>query len=146
MLVCSSGGHLMQLHALAPVWADYERIWVTFDKEDARSLLGGEDVRFASHPTNRNIPNLARNTWLALRLLWRERPAAIVSSGAGVAIPFFVLGKAFGAALVYLEVYDRIDMATVTGRVCHPLSDVFALQWPEQRRFYPRGVVVGPVL
>ena len=38
-LVGSSGGHLTHLYMLKPFWKDKERFWVTFDKEDARSLL-----------------------------------------------------------------------------------------------------------
>lgn len=41
-LVGSSGGHLTHLYMLKPFWKDKERFWVTFDKEDARSLLEGE--------------------------------------------------------------------------------------------------------
>ena len=40
-LVGSSGGHLAHLYALKPFWENEERFWVTFDKEDARSLLEG---------------------------------------------------------------------------------------------------------
>ena len=55
MLVCSSGGHLLQLVALGAAWRGYSRTWVTFDKSDARSLLADEDVVFAYGPTNRNV-------------------------------------------------------------------------------------------
>ena len=41
-----------------------------------------------------------------------------MSDGAGVALPFFVIAKLLGAATVYLEVYDRIDSRTLTGRLC----------------------------
>lgn len=41
-LVGSSGGHLTHLYMLKPFWKDKNRFWVTFDKEDARSLLDGE--------------------------------------------------------------------------------------------------------
>ena len=41
-LVGSSGGHLTHLYMLKPTWQKYERFWVTFDKEDARSLLKEE--------------------------------------------------------------------------------------------------------
>ena len=30
MLVCSSGGHLAQLHRLRPWWEQHDRMWVTF--------------------------------------------------------------------------------------------------------------------
>ena len=41
-LVSSSGGHLTHLYMLKSFWKDKDRFWVTFDKEDARSLLQGE--------------------------------------------------------------------------------------------------------
>lgn len=145
-LVCSSGGHLAQLLALEDWWRDHDRYWVTFDKPDSRSTLASEDVHYAYHPTTRNVPNLLRNLWLALRLLTNTRPDVIVSTGAGVAVPFFVLGWLFGIRTVYLEVYDRIELATMTGRLCYPFADVFLLQWEDQRRQYPRGTVIGRVL
>ena len=39
LLVCSTGGHLLQLVALRDSWQRFTRAWVTFDKSDARSLL-----------------------------------------------------------------------------------------------------------
>ena len=69
-----------------------------------------------------------------------------MSTGAGVAFPFFVVGRLLRAKTVYIEVYDRIDLATLTGRLCYPISTLFLLQWDEQRRSYPRGEVVGTLL
>ena len=43
-LVGSSGGHLTHLYMLKPFWKDKDRFWVTFDKEDARSILEGEKM------------------------------------------------------------------------------------------------------
>ena len=146
LLVCSTGGHLAQLTALRGWWSSHDRRWVTFDKPDARSVLRDEQVEWAHHPTTRNIPNLLRNFGVAWKSLRGFRPDIVISTGAGVARSFFLLARAFGARTVYLEVYDRIDSATLTGRLCGPLSDAFLLQWDEQRRAYPRGVVIGPVL
>jgi UDP-N-acetylglucosamine:LPS N-acetylglucosamine transferase len=146
MLVCSSGGHLLQLHRLKPWWEKRERVWVTFDMPDSRSLLAGEDVRWAYHPTTRSVVNLVRNLGLAWRLLRRNRPDVVVSTGAGVAFPFFLLARVFGIKTVYVEVYDRIDVPTLTGRLCYPLASRFLLQWEAQKRFYPGGEVIGRLL
>ncbi len=146
MLVCSSGGHLLLLHQLRPWWERHDRSWVTFDKTDARSLLDGERLDWAHHPTQRNIPNLLRNLVLAWRVLRRERPDVLVSTGAGVAFPFFVLAKPLGIKTVYVEAYERMDRASLTGRLCYPICDLMVLQWEEQRRFYPRGELVGALL
>jgi beta-1,4-N-acetylglucosaminyltransferase len=146
LLVCSSGGHLIQLHNLRPWWEAHERMWVTFRKLDSSSLLAGERVAWAHHPTTRNLRNLVRNLRLAWRLLRSFRPDVVVSSGAGVAFPFFLVARLLRQKTVYVEVYDRIDSATMTGRLCYPLSNLFLLQWEEQRRSYPKGVVIGSLL
>lgn len=146
MFVCSSGGHLAQLLPLRPWWEKHERVWVTFRKPDSLSLLEGEEVVWAHHPTTRNLKNLVRNLWLSWRTVRQHRPDVIVSTGAGVAFPFFLVARLHRVKTVYLEVYDRIDLPTLTGRLCYPVTDLFLLQWEEQRRMYPRGELVGRLL
>lgn len=145
-LVGSSGGHLAQLMTLRPFWEAFDRFWVTFPTEDARSILQGERVYWCHHPTNRNLKNLVRNTGLAARVLTKERPTHLISTGAAVAVPFFYLGRVCGARLIYIEVFDRIDRPTLTGRLVHPITQHFLVQWPEQLRLYGRAHVIGPLL
>ena len=145
-LVGSSGGHLAHLLALRPFWELHDRFWVTFRTEDAVSRLEGERVYWCHHPTNRNIPNLLRNSALAARVLRRERPSLIVSSGAGAALPYFWLGGAMRIPSVFVEVVDRIDKPTLTGRLVQPVATTILVQWPEQLEAYPKGVLVGPIL
>lgn len=146
MLVCSSGGHLRQLWRLLPWLEDHQRNWVTFDTADATSLLIGEDTTTAHSPTTRNIPNLLRNTRLAWRLLRMRPPDVIISSGAGVAVPFFWFSRLLGIPTVYVEVFDRVDSATMTGRLCRPVTDLFMVQWDEQKDLYRDCVSVGHLL
>ena len=142
LLVCSAGGHLAQLHRLEPWWGRHDRTWVTFRKADAESVLAQESVVWAFHPTTRNIPNLLRNLGLAWRVVRDLQPDVIVSNGAGVAVPFFVVGKVRRCRTVYIEVFDRIAGPTLTGRLCRPFTDLFCVQWPEQQEFYPGTVLV----
>ena len=64
-LVGSSGGHLTHLYMLKPFWKDKDHFWVTFDKEDARSLLEGEKMYPCYYPTNRSLKALIKNTKIA---------------------------------------------------------------------------------
>lgn len=146
LLVCSSGGHLGQLYRLRPWWDRHERVWVTFGHPQTESLLRGERVILAFAPTTRNIPNAVRNLRLAIKVIRAERPDVVISDGAGVAFPFFIVARLFGVRTVYLEVYDRISRPTLTGRLCYPLSSLFLLQWPEQASSYPRGKLIGCLL
>ncbi|MEV4543660.1 UDP-N-acetylglucosamine--LPS N-acetylglucosamine transferase [Micromonospora echinaurantiaca] len=146
LLVGSSGGHLAQLLALRPWYERWPRCWVTFDTPEAVSLLAGEEVVPAYHPTTRNVPNLLRNAVLARRVLRRRRVAAVVTTGAGVAVPFVVLAWLRRIPTVYIEVYDRIDTPTLTARLCRPFLSAMLVQWEEQRRQYPEATVVGTLL
>jgi UDP-N-acetylglucosamine:LPS N-acetylglucosamine transferase len=146
LLVCSSGGHLLLLHRLKAWWETHERVWVSFRKIDSESILQGERVIWAFHPTQRNVANMLRNTRLAWSTIRSERPAVVISTGAGVALPFFLVAKLHRVRTVYVEAYERIDSASLTGRLCYPLSDLFILQWEEQRRFYPKGELVGALI
>ncbi len=145
-LVTSSGGHLFHLFLLKKWWINYERFWVASKKEDAVSLLSKEHVYWAHYPTPRNVKNLVRNIFLAVRILIKERPTLIVSTGAAVAVPFFYIGKLFGSKLVFIEVYDRIDTPSLTGKLVYYITDLFVIQWKEQKRFYPKGINLGELL
>ena len=145
LLVSSSGGHLLLMNQLKPWWGRYPRLWVTFDTADGRSLLKDERIVWAYHPTTRNLKNLIRNLILAWRVIRSTRPSLIVSTGAGVAVPFFLVAKVFGSRTVFVEPVERIDSPSLSGRLCYPLSDAFVLHWEAQRRHYPRGHVVGPL-
>ena len=144
-LVGSSGGHLTHLYMLKPTWEKYDRFWVTFDKVDANSILKGERVYHCYFPTNRNIKNLIRNTFLAIKVLHKEKPDIIISSGAAVAVPFFWLGKLRGAKTIYIEVFDRINKSTLTGKIVKPVTDSFIVQWDEMKDVYKGSKNFGSI-
>lgn len=144
-LVTSSGGHLTQLHMLSKSWESYDRFWVTFDKEDANTLLKDETVHHCYYPTNRSIKNLIKNTGLAFKLLFKERPDVIISTGAAVAVPFFYIGKLIGAKTIYVEIFDRIDTPTLTGKLVHPVTDEFIVQWESMTNVYKNSKNFGGI-
>jgi beta-1,4-N-acetylglucosaminyltransferase len=131
LIVCSTGGHLLQMQELHTAWEPFERLWVTFDKSDSRSLLRDERVVHAFGPTNRSISNLLRNLRLAVRVLRKERPSAILTTGAGVAVPFAWIGRLLGVPTIYVESVTRIDGLSLSGRLIAPVAERMYAQWPE---------------
>ena len=144
-LVGSSGGHLTHLYMLKPFWENKDRFWVTYDKQDDKSILKDEKMYPCYYPTNRNIKNLIRNIGVAWKVLRKEKPDVIISSGAAVAVPFFYLGKLFGKKLIYIEVFDRIDKPTMTGKMVYPIVDKFIVQWEEQKEVYKKAINLGSI-
>lgn len=145
-LVSSAGGHFVQLYKLKEWWSKYERFWVTFKKEDTKYLLKGERIYYAYYPTVRSVKNLILNFFLALSILVRERPDLIISMGAGVAVPFFYVGKIFKSKLIYITVCDRINTVELSAKLVYPIVDYFIMQRKEQKKFFPKGEVWGKLL
>lgn len=143
--VCSSGGHLAQLYMLKPFWQDKDRIWVTFDKEDARSILEGERMIPCYYPTNRSLKALLINASLAWDVLRKEKPDLIISTGAAVAVPFFYIGKLLNCKTIFVEIFDRIDSPTMTGRLVYPVADRVVVQWEEMKKVYPKAINLGRI-
>lgn len=134
LLVCSPGGHLLQMLALKPAWSELERCWVTLEAADAAHLLDSERVVLAHGPTNRSLRALLRNLKLAWTVVRRERPDAILSTGAALAVPFFLAGRLHGVRLIYVESLTRIEGLSLAGRLVRPLADALFVQWPQAAR------------
>jgi beta-1,4-N-acetylglucosaminyltransferase len=145
LLVCSSGGHLLQLFSLRAAWEGLSHAWVSFDKSDARSLLGQEKLYVAFGPTNRSVKNLLRNLGLAWRVVRKTRPRVLVTTGAGVAVPFAYLARLHGAKVVYIESFTRIISVSLSCRMIRPIADRIYVQWPETLSLLPKARFVGSV-
>ena len=144
--VGSSGGHLAHLYMLKPFWEKYKRrFWVTFFKEDVKDLLAGEKIYPCYYPTNRSLKAFFINSYYAFKILFKEKPDLIISAGAAVAVPFFYVGKILGAKLIYIEVFDRVDKPTLTGKLVYPIADKFIVQWEEQKKVYPKAINLGSI-
>ena len=74
-----------------------------------------------------------------------EKPDLLISSGAAVAVPFFYLGKLFGIKTIYIEVFDRIDKPTLTGKIVYPVTDRFIVEWDEMKTVYPKSINLGSI-
>jgi beta-1,4-N-acetylglucosaminyltransferase len=134
LLVCSPGGHLQQMLALEPAWREHRQTWVTLAGADVGHLLAGQDVVLGHGPTNRSLLKLLRNLAIAWRTIRSRDPEAIISTGAGLAVPFFLVGKLLRRRLVYVESLTRSESLSLSGRMVKPLADSFFVQWPRVAR------------
>jgi UDP-N-acetylglucosamine:LPS N-acetylglucosamine transferase len=142
LLVCSSGGHFKALQQLRPFWQDHERTWVTFKTATTVATLAEERVVWAHSPTNRNIPNLIRNLGLAFKVLQRDRPNLILTTGAGAAVPFLILGKLWGCQTVFIESVTRVTSLSLSAKLALPFISVLYVHWPQLQSRYPNAELI----
>lgn len=70
------------------------------------------------------------NSLLCIKILIRERPAIIFSTGSDITIPAFYLGKyLFRCKLIYLESLTRVRTPSLNARAVYWISDLFLVQW-----------------
>lgn len=145
LIVCSPGGHLLEMLALESVWSTNARAWVTLPGEDARWILRGETVYFAHAPTIRSVTNLIRNLLLAVSLLRRLRPTLVLSNGAGVAVPFAWASRLVGIRYAYVECGGRVDRPSLSCRLIAPVTDTVFVQSEELVSKVRRSRYVGTI-
>jgi beta-1,4-N-acetylglucosaminyltransferase len=133
LLVSSAGGHLLQLWSLRSAWKGYDRAWVVASHQgsDVASLLASEKYTFCYSPTTRNVRNLVKNVVLAWRLIRQLRPNVLVTTGAGVAVPFAWVARLCGVPVVYVESLARSERPSLSCRLARPAVDRLYVQWPE---------------
>ena len=147
LLVCTGGGHLLQLWSLRDAWSGHRHAWVVSSHEgtDVASLLVDQRVYRAYAPASRSVRNLFLNLVLAGRLLRRLRPSAIVTTGAAVAVPFAWMARFRGVRVVYVESLARVERPSLSCRLVAPVADRVYVQWPELMDVMPRARYAGTV-
>lgn len=147
LLVCTAGGHLLQLWTLRNAWSEYRSAWVVASHEgsDVASLLGRERVHLAHSPANRSLTNLVRNLLLANRLIRGMRPKVLVTTGAAVAVPFAWVARLRRVPVVYVESLARAERPSLSCRLVAPIADRVYVQWPELQTALPNSRYAGTV-
>lgn len=145
-LACSLGGHLTQMLQLEPLYARYDHFFITEDAPLSRSLSNGERAYFV-RLVNRRMPLfpflLLGNAARVFGILRRERPDVVISTGALNAVPVCYLAKLLGSRVVFIESFAKVTTPTLSGRLVHPVADLFIVQWESLLPFYPKAVYGG---
>jgi UDP-N-acetylglucosamine:LPS N-acetylglucosamine transferase len=143
-IVSSCGGHLTEVRTLMPASARYRYFYVLNDKAILSADMA-DRTYFIAH--SERDWRFFLNLWEAFRILWRERPHVILSTGAGPAVPFALVGRfLFGCRIVFVETITRIQAPSMTGRIMYRLAHDFFYQWDSLARYFPRGRLGGPLV
>ena len=144
LLVCSSGGHFKALQQLKPFWSQHDHRWVTFRNATtvAYQQESGDCVTWAYSPTNRNLPNLLRNLGLAMQVLLSYKPDVILTTGAGVAVPFLALGRLLGSQTVFIESVTRVTSLSLSAKLTLPFINTLYVHWQQLLAKYPQAELI----
>ena len=142
-IISSCGGHLSEIRALLPAYSRYPHFYVINDRIDLPDDMKGRTY-FICH-AERDWKVLV-NLWESWRILRREKPSILLSTGAGPMIPFALWAKILGIRMIFIEIGNQVVRPSWTGRIMHALADRFYYQWKGLGPYFPRGVYGGPLL
>lgn len=145
--VSSSGGHWEELMCLKPLTENYDSFFVT--EEGGQALDSKLNNLYEVAQINRKekffIATFLRLFIRAYRILRREKPDFIITTGALAAFPFCLLGKLLHKKVIYIESFARVEGKSLTGKLVYPFADLFIVQWSDMLKFYPKAVYVGGI-
>ncbi|MFZ5516799.1 MAG: PssD/Cps14F family polysaccharide biosynthesis glycosyltransferase [Candidatus Zhuqueibacterota bacterium] len=139
----SSGGHYREAR-LASRLLEGDMYYVTFRTPHLEKESETKRFYFIEHP-GRNLFRLIKNAVQAFRIIRKEKPDVILSTGADVAVPTCIIGKLFGAKLVYIESGGQVYTPSLSGRLVHRFADLFLVQWEPALKNFPNAVYGGPL-
>jgi len=145
-LVSSTGGHLAELLKLIPAVEEHQYFVVTEFSEMSRSLAEKERVHYLHQQERSNWKFyivVVANMFKSLKILIRENPKLIITTGAGAVFPLCLFGKLLGKKVVYIESFAKILTPSLTGKMIYKFADEFFIQWQSLSDHYPKAKYRG---
>ena len=143
-LICSTGGHFIEMLQLLDAFEGHPSFLVTY-KEKQTSGRGNTYY----------LMNIVRTPFAlvigVIRILFiliKEKPDFLFSTGAEIAVPSFYIGKLLlRTKLIYLECSAQVYQPSLTGKWVYPITDLFLVQWkPLLKRYGAKAKYVGGLI
>lgn len=127
LVIASSGGHLTQ--AMCATSTISQKLVLVSNKD----MLQGEhfDRVHIIRDTQHNPIVHTLNFFAAVRILIKEKPMAMFSTGGPICLPFALIAKLTRTRFVYLDTMSRVTELSNSGKLIRKfgLYDSFLCQW-----------------
>ncbi|MFQ3564542.1 PssD/Cps14F family polysaccharide biosynthesis glycosyltransferase [Pseudolactococcus paracarnosus] len=143
----SSGGHFEQLMMLKPLMKKYPRSFIVTEKTDYK-IYSDINIEYMCQVNRKQIHffiYLIINFIISFFIVLRKKPDIIICTGALSMIPMCLVSKLFGAKLIFIESFAKINSPTLTGKFLYKYADVFYVQWETMKKFYPEAIFLGGI-
>jgi len=144
----SSGGHLVEISRLTGVMENRDYFLIT-EKSDFQEKPFTDDVYYVNQINRKQItfiPCFIKLFFRCRSIIKKEKADCVITTGALMGYGAALAGKSLRKKIIYIESFARVDTASLTGRLIHPIADLFIVQWEEGMRFFKKAVYGGPIL
>lgn len=139
MFISSSGGHYAALKKIINHLNIYNyKIVVEGKKENAKFMLTGSRKNLLKY-----FLIIPINIFLSIIYFIHDNPKIILSTGAHTGVFMCFLGKLFKRKIIYVEVFDRYDDISLSGKLIYKIADNFIVQHEKLQKKYPKSIYIG---
>lgn len=127
---------MVQMMRIGDAFKGHDDFLVTYDSEATKNIENAYLIKFEGWDLKGKIL-LVKYIIKAFRILIKERPDVIISTGGGeIAVPFCYVGKVLGAKVIFIETLSRITTPSRGGQLVYPIADLFLVQWESLLKEY----------
>jgi UDP-N-acetylglucosamine:LPS N-acetylglucosamine transferase len=137
MVATSDGGHWVQMRRILPAFAGFDVVYVGTEPGPDADLRGARyyRVRNVSRANAHALPLLL---WQLARAIRRERPDAVITTGAGPGLIALGLAKLLvRSRTVWIDSVANSERMSLSGRLAAHVADAWLVQWRHLAR--PQG-------
>ena len=140
LVVSPAGGHLCEAMIALEKTKEEDIVYVTSMLPHLKRNHQN-NMEFITDP-HVSILKYCLNLVTSFKIYMIYRPKLILSTGGGISICLFIIGKAFGSKTIYIESGSRILFPSKTGRLLYHFSDYFFVQSDKLISFYPKAKII----
>ena len=144
LIVSSCGGHLFEIREFKNIYKKFNYHYILNDKIHIESDMKNKTT-FVTH-SERDYKILI-NFYEAYIFIKKYKPKILLSTGAGIIVPFSIIGKLFfNTKIIYIETVASINQPSLTGIIMKYLADDIFYQWKSLEKFFPKGRFIGSII
>ena len=138
LIVCSPGGHFKEAQNLI---FGLQHVKYKFVIHDLK-IKSGFDFPIIDAPHMDRDWRLIIQIFFAFNCLIRERPKVILSTGASLAVSFFLVGRLLGIKTIYVESPTRVHTPSLTARIVRFLSNRLYVRYESLQSKLPGSIFI----
>jgi UDP-N-acetylglucosamine:LPS N-acetylglucosamine transferase len=137
MVATSAGGHWVQMRRLLPAFEGLEVISAGVETRLDPDLGPAAYYRIR-HVSRRDPLGFFVIAWQLARVMRRERPDVVVTTGAAPGLMALLVGKLVaGSRTVWIDSIASVEGMSLSGRLARYVADAWLVQWAHLAR--PEG-------
>lgn len=133
LAVASGGGHWIQLMRLRPAFEGCNVVYVS-THEGYQKQVKGSVFHSVTDANRWNKIRLVKMAFEVIRIVMKEKPDLVISTGAAPGLLAIVWGRLTGSKTIWLDSIANVERISMSGRLARPFASVHLTQWEELAR------------